>query len=83
MCKQKLSVFSATEEKDLNDTEQNFLVHSTDSTSNDRYTQIIYLKEIDIFQFMPEKNIKMTLLQLLDMNLIFHYTGNKRSILQY
>ena len=42
MCKQKLSVFSATEEKDLNDTEQNFLVHSTDSTSNDSHTNSLF-----------------------------------------
>ena len=42
MCKQKLSVFSATEEKDLNDTEQNFLVHSTDSTSNDSHKNSLF-----------------------------------------
>ena len=58
MCKQKLSVFSATEEKDLNDTEQNFLVHSTDSTSNDRYTQIIYLKENRYFSIHAREKYK-------------------------
>ena len=58
MCKQKLSVSSATEEKDLNDTEQNFLVHSTDSTANDRYTQIIYLKENRYFSIHAREKYK-------------------------